>query len=51
MEWRLYAVDFLKHCRSNDLSRYTGTDNLDRLCSSFECRIEQRIEHWLGPSA
>lgn len=36
---------------ANDPSYNTGTDNLDRLCSYFECRIEQLIEHSPDPSA
>jgi len=35
---------------ANDPSYNTGTDNLDRLCTYFECRIEQLIEYSPGPA-
>lgn len=30
---------------ANEPGYNTGTDNLDRLCSYFGCRIEQLVEH------
>ncbi len=30
---------------ANDPAYNTGTDNLDKLCTYFGCRIEQIIEH------